>query len=214
MSIKAILFDLDNTLVDRQRIFKEMLFDKIKEYHKEATMKELTDIVEQIIKWDDNGKVRRIKAFEKYVEAYGIAVSANEINQYWEDHSGEIVYPFDDAKEVIDYLSGKYRLGIVSNGTSKTQRKKLERLAFIDKFEYTIVSGELGIHKPDKRIFLHVCEEMHVKPEECVFIGDNYACDIEGSNAVGMKSIWKCSKEEKIDNQLCIHDLIELKDIL
>lgn len=211
---KVILFDLDNTLIDRQRVFRAMLKDKIGEFHKDSSEAELNQIIDQIMKWDNRGNLDRLKVFEKYVEAYHPGESAECINDYWHKHSGEIVIVFDDAQQTLEYLKQKYRLGIISNGNTESQRRKISRLPFLDLFEYTIVSGELGIHKPDPRIFLKACEEMQVKPEECIYIGDNFRCDIEGAKAAGILPIWVCPKEMELKEYTCIQHLAELKQLL
>ena len=214
MQTKVILFDLDNTLIDRQRIFKEMLMHKIGEYHKSVSKEELEQIVNEIILWDNNGNQQRIVTFQQYIDKYNIDVTAEELNAYWNDHSGEIIYVFEDALHTLQYLKTKYKLGIVSNGNAVSQRRKINQLPFLDLFDYVLVSGEIGIHKPDIGIFNKVCEEMKVFPQECVFVGDNYRCDIEGSYHAGMKSVWICKEKHSSEICECICELSELKQLL
>lgn len=214
MQIKAVLFDLDNTLIDRQRIFKEMLIRKIGEYHKDINQIELEKIVDEIITWDNNGNQNRKVVFQQYIDKYKVDVTADELNAYWNDHSGEFVYIFDDAEDTLLYLKEKYKLGIVSNGNTISQRRKLNKLPFLDLFDYTIVSGEIGIHKPDVGIFNKVCEDMSVLPQECVFVGDNYRCDIEGSYNAGMKPVWIRKTNETSNICDCVYELSELKQML
>lgn len=214
MQTKVVLFDLDNTLIDRQRIFKEMLMHKIGEYHVHNSKEEIEKIVDEIILWDNNGNQQRLVTFQQYIDKYKSCVTADELNAYWNNHSGEIIYVFEDALDTLLYLKTKYKLGIVSNGNTVSQRRKINQLPFLDLFDYTLVSGEIGIHKPDVGIFNKVCESMNVLPQECVFVGDNYRCDIEGSYHAGMKPVWVC--KEKIDSDICecICNLSELKQLL
>ena len=214
MQTKVVLFDLDNTLIDRQRIFKEMLMRKIGEYHTSISKEELEKIVDEIIVWDNNGNQHRLVTFQQYIDKYNVDVTAEELNAYWNDHSGEIIYVFEDALDTLQYLKSKYKLGIVSNGNTVSQRRKINQLPFLEMFDYTLVSGEIGIHKPNVGIFNKVCEEMMVLPQECVFVGDNYRCDIEGSYYAGMKPVWIC--KEKVNSEICtcICNLSELKQLL
>ncbi|MDD6467728.1 MAG: HAD family hydrolase [Erysipelotrichaceae bacterium] len=213
--IKVVLFDLDNTLIDRQKVFREMLLDQLGQYHPNMNYEELLGVVEQVMAWDNFGNVDRLDVFKKYVDYYHLSVDADTINNYWKEHSGDIVYVFDDAEHVVHELQKKYRLGLLSNGSVESQRRKINRLPFKDVFEYSLVSGELGIHKPDKRIFLKVCEDMGVQPEECVYVGDNPRCDIEGAIGAKMKPIW-ITKEKYHENKevICISNLTELLSIL
>lgn len=213
MAVKVILFDLDNTLIDRQKAFEEMLRERLSIYHENKD--ELEDVIKDIMIWDNHGNLDRLKVFEKYVEKYKIKESAYELNNYWKEHSGDIVYPFEDAIEVLDYLKRKYRLGIVSNGNAISQRRKMNKLSFLDIFEYTIVSGETDYNKPDIRLFNRVCEDLRVSASECVFIGDNYRCDIEGSYHAGMTPIWFVPNGS-FETKLCktIKSLSQLKELL
>ena len=210
MAIKVVLFDLDNTLIDRQKMFRQMLMNKIGEYHNGN----VEEIVDEIIDWDNKGNQNRLEVFKKYVNKYQPNVSADELNAYWDDNSGKIVCIYEDAYETLSYLKDKYRLGIVSNGNSVSQRRKVNQLPFLDLFELTIISGEFGINKPDVRIFDHVAKEMGVKNSECAFVGDNFRCDIEGATNAGMLPIWRCSKEQFDNRYICIEELSELKKYL
>ena len=214
MQTKVILFDLDNTLIDRQRIFKEMLMHKIEEFHTSISKEELEKIVDEIIVWDNYGNQHRLVVFQRYIDKYNVDVTAEELNAYWDDHSGEFVYVFEDALDTLQYLKSKYKLGIVSNGNTVSQRRKINQLPFLEMFDYTLVSGEIGIHKPNVGIFNKVCEEMKVLPQECVFVGDNYRCDIKGSYHAGMKPVW--INKEKVQSEICtcICNLSELKQLL
>lgn len=212
--IKVILFDLDNTLIDRQHIFKEMLMNKLSEYHHNLSKEKLETIVDEIITWDNNGNQQRVITFQQYIDKYHVNTTAKELDDYWTNHSGEKIYVFDDAIETLLYLKSKYRLGLVSNGNAVSQRRKISKLPFKDIFDYSIVSGEIGIHKPDKGIFDKVCKDMNVLPEECVFIGDNFRCDIEGAYFAGMKPIWINKNNDVSSICITIKELQELKGIL
>ena len=210
MSIKVVLFDLDNTLIDRQRIFKEMLMNKLSEYHSNN----VEEIANEIIVWDNNGNQNRLVTFQQYVDKYHPNVSAQELNDYWNKNSGKKIYVFEDAEDTLKYLKSKYRLGIVSNGNAQSQRRKLKELPFLDMFDFTVVSGEIGIDKPEVGIFDYAAEKMNVLNSECAFVGDNYRCDIMGSTNANMMAIWKCSKEEFTEQCICIENLSELKKYL
>lgn len=210
MAITTILFDLDNTLIDRKRVFEEMLMQKIGEYHSEN----VADIVQEIIKWDNNGNQHRLVTFQQYVDTYNANVTAKELNDYWNENSGKIVYVYDDVYETLRYLKSKYRLGIISNGNPESQRRKINQLPFIDLFDFVIVSGELGIDKPDIRIFDYAAKSMNVTNNECAFVGDNFRCDILGATNAGMLAIWKCTKEQFDEKYICIEHIKELKKYL
>ena len=98
---------------------------------------------------------------------------------------------FDDGVEVLlNRLRQRYRLGLITNGPSWTQRAKIDRLELHRWFDCMIVSGEFGVDKPDPHIFRHLLGQFDVDAHAAVMIGDNPDADIRGAHAVGMQAIW------------------------
>ena len=214
-NIKAVIFDLDNTLIDRQRAFKEMLNKKIVETLPENKKHLLNEAIQDILLWDNNGIVCRSVTFANYCEKYEVvSMTSTQLNEYWTSISGNDVYLFDDVLEIIKYLKSKYRLAILSNGNALSQRRKLNSTNILHDFEFSTVSGEVGIDKPDKRIFDYVVNKLELKACECVYIGDNYAFDIEGSQNAGLNAIFVNRSQKKDVQGLVVEHLIELKEIL
>ncbi|MCF0111606.1 MAG: HAD family hydrolase [Erysipelotrichaceae bacterium] len=216
MSVKVVLFDMDNTIIDRQRFFEETVRQQVLIDHpvKDETYEQM---VRDIIAWDENGHTKRDLTFEKYVEKYHLKRTAAEVNAYWEVHSGDCVYPFEDAYAVILELKKTYRVGLLSNGTVYTQYNKISHLPFKDEFEYTLVSGEIGIHKPDQRIFEKAAADLGVTCEECVYVGDNPKLDVIGAINSGMHPVWVKRYEwdfEVGDDVPVISQLSELPELL
>jgi HAD superfamily hydrolase (TIGR01549 family) len=113
---------------------------------------------------------------------------------------------FPDVHEGIEKLKEDYVVGIVSN-THNLEIKKLD-FSFAD---LVILSSEVGLVKPDKRIFDLACKELGVKPEECVFVGDNPVMDFEGSKNAGMKPVLidRKNKHPDLDHVKDLFELIE-----
>lgn len=81
-------------------------------------------------------------------------------------------------------------LGIVSNGPSGHQRRKLAQLGLLDRFDPVVISGDGGAAKPDPAIFLKACALAGVSPSEALHIGDRYDLDAEGARAAGLRGVW------------------------
>ncbi|OGD54231.1 hypothetical protein A3K80_07835 [Candidatus Bathyarchaeota archaeon RBG_13_38_9] len=91
--------------------------------------------------------------------------------------------------EVLEELSSKYRLGIITNTSSgQVADRVLASLKLNRFFDYVIASSEIGVRKPYPGIFFYIVKEMFIRPEEALFIGDSIKHDIVGSNMVNMKS--------------------------
>lgn len=83
-------------------------------------------------------------------------------------------------------------LGIITNGPVAHQMEKVETLGLSRWFapESIVVSGAVGVDKPDPRIFRIACERLGTRPEDCVYVGDSFASDVVGATSAGMPVVW------------------------
>ena len=95
-----------------------------------------------------------------------------------------------DAPETLAQLAGRFRLAIVTNGPSELQRRKIERFGLAERVDWIVISGEVGVEKPDRAIFDHVRGLTGVAAERTAHIGDSLVTDVAGANAAGVLSIW------------------------
>lgn len=95
------------------------------------------------------------------------------------------------AVELLDYLTDRgYPLYILSNGFAEVQSRKL-RSGGIDRyFRRIILSDEIGITKPDRRLFDYALQQIGATADEAVILGDNYDADILGAMNAGWKAIY------------------------
>ena len=77
-------------------------------------------------------------------------------------------------------------LGLVANGSAQGQRAKIERFGLEALFDSIVVEGELGVGKPDPRVFLHALEQLGVAAGDAWMVGDNLQRDIGGTLGVGI----------------------------
>ena len=122
------------------------------------------------------------------------------------------VYP--DAAKVVDGLSKKYRLTMITNGPSDLQWAKINLLPFKDTFEEIIVSADLGHHKPSKEIFNEMTKRTDVTPDEIVYIGNNYLKDIVGAYEAGWRTVWVNRRDEEQGNVEPDWTIKELSELL
>lgn len=100
-------------------------------------------------------------------------------------------YPsFDDADELLARLRPHTKLGVITNGVSGLQRRKLNGSGLLHWFDVVAVSGELGVGKPDAEIFEHVAQQLKVTCAQCVMVGDNPERDVQGGINAGMATAW------------------------
>ncbi|MCX8103171.1 MAG: HAD family hydrolase [Candidatus Bipolaricaulota bacterium] len=97
---------------------------------------------------------------------------------------------FPEARAVLEALRGRFRLGMISNGPSDVQRYKIKLFDLEREFDPIVISGEIGVAKPDPAIFRRAVELARVLPSEALYVGDSPIYDITGAKSIGMKMIW------------------------
>ena len=96
---------------------------------------------------------------------------------------------FDDVRPCLDALAG-VRIGVVSNSDGPHQRAKLGSVGLGDAFEVVVVSGDVGHAKPDPRIFLEACRALDLPPSSVVYVGDRVDIDARGATGAGLHGVW------------------------
>ena len=133
-----------------------------------------------------------------------------------ERRARHVVFP--EVETVLKDLRGNYRLALVTNGVPDLQHEKIQGANLAQYFDAVIISGEVGVGKPDPRIFALALEELSACPAKAVMVGDSLARDINGAQRAGLKGIWvnrsgdDCGDEVTPDAQIA--NLSELRDVL
>lgn len=96
----------------------------------------------------------------------------------------------DGVMEALAALGRHFRLAIVTNGTSDLQRQKLAQSGLGALAEWIVISGEVGVEKPDQAIFAHVGRLTGIAAERTAHVGDSLVTDVAGANAAGVMAIW------------------------
>lgn len=136
--------------------------------------------------------------------------------RYFQDH----VELSASYQKLLSKLKAKdIKMGIISNGVSEHQRKKLKSLGierWIPK-EHWVISGDLNIKKPDIRIFDYAAKLLEADNGNCLMVGDNKDSDILGANNANFKAIWlnhKNEEENGIEALAIVHNEDELIELL
>jgi putative hydrolase of the HAD superfamily len=216
-NVKVIAFDMDNTLIDRQGAFVRCVRDMIEEDTKKSIDdSSFSKFMEHFLILDNNGMGNKEILFNYYIEYFHLDLTWDIIMDRWVDRLAGYMRLMDDAVEVLDELSKRYRLAILTNGDSVSQRGKLNTFPHLNWFEIVMVAGDYPWAKPDVRIFELLCEKMNVMPAEVVFVGDTIASDIVGAKNAGMRTIW-IQADKKLNSNLPdirLHRLRELLSVL
>ncbi|RAP76141.1 HAD family hydrolase [Paenibacillus montanisoli] len=189
--MKAIIFDLDNTLLDRTRMFGNFATAFLQTHfsHIEST----EALYNRILELDRDGYKDRNALFAELIEElpWRETLSHAELAAYYKREYMSNAVLMDRAHELLAYLRRQnYRIGLITNGRNDMQYGKIDRLGLRDAFEFILVSEEAGVKKPDAKIFEMALERLGLLAGECIFIGDHPVNDIEGASSAGMETIW------------------------
>ena len=192
MTLKAILFDFDDTLGNRDAYAYDCYRAIIEANTDIQDPLYLEAIVQNCMVWDQHGDVNKQYIREMLQSTYGISLPYEDFNTYWDSVLWQYCVPYQDSEQTLEELSRRYTLGIITNGPSDGQRKKLERSGLGRFFteDRITVSGDYPFKKPDPRLFQEGCRKLGVRPEEAVYVGDLFYRDVLGSANAGMTPVW------------------------
>ena len=125
---------------------------------------------------------------------------------------------FSDVENALTNLGEIYQLVLVTNGAPDLQREKIQGAKLERYFDNILISGEIGIGKPDSRIFKLALESLAASPSQTVMVGDSLTRDIFGAKHAGLKGIWLNRSGSKPINQVTpdaqITSLNEMQELL
>jgi HAD superfamily hydrolase (TIGR01549 family) len=211
MTIRAVLFDLDDTLIDDAFSTQSSAIATARElarYCPALSPEPLADAYwrESTIIWTAfdgvqepdcpegtaTGDWLRYKSWREALRACGqedTAMVRQAVTEYARQREATLQF-VPEAEAVLAKLRGKFRTAVITNGAADIQRAKLRKFGIAERVDYAIVSGELGTAKPDPAVFRHVAEKLGVADQECLMVGDHLVLDISGAKAAGMGAVW------------------------
>ena len=218
--IKALIFDFDGTLSNRLANAYDIYYDSLKPYFSDFDEMEYEAMLQDLMYYDCNGSISMSVRMVAFESKYGDHLPKDFIRDYsrfYTSHMYEYTKLQDEAIGVLERLRGQYKLGLLSNGDPFSQHHKIDHTGVGAYFDEVMVSGDLGVHKPDKEIFAMMAERLGVRCDECLMIGDVFSSDILGAYRAGMVPVWVCKdsdKKAKNYKGYRISDLRELYGIL
>ena len=228
MTIRAVLFDLDNTLTHRDQSILAYSQHLANTYQQQLQQAEISQI-QSIIRRIDNGGYPKKELLTHPSIAASVAYALQqeltwnnlpdfeELTQFWFQQFGLSAVAMPGANSLLAELKQQgYKLAVVSNGGHATRLTILQGLGFSHYFDEIISSELVGMSKPNPEIFLHTSRQLDVKPQHCLFIGDHPVNDIQGATLAGMKALWLKGFHEAEDHKSMntIQNLAEIKQYL
>ncbi len=196
--IKAILFDLDDTLLDFHAAEAAAAAETLRMLDLPST-EETVELYSQInrAQWKllERGVFTRqeiqLRRFDVLFNALHVQRDACAADRFYEDLLAAQHPLLDGAAALLETLYLQYRLFAASNGRTTIQRRRLREAGLLSYFESLWISEDVGAEKPSKVFFDRFFTEVpHVVREESVIIGDSMSSDICGGRLAGMHTIW------------------------
>ena len=211
--IKAVLFDLDGTLLNRDESLKIFVHNQYERLLNGMGHINKGKFVMRFIELDNRGYVWKDKVYKELVSEFDITKISWE--ELLEDYINQFKLSCQAFPNLISMLEGlklnNFKIGMITNGIGDFQMGNIKELGIEKYFDIILVSETEGLKKPDSQIFFKALEKLNILPEESIYIGDHPDNDIKASKKIGMKAIWKKDFIWKcMDADFIIEDLAEI----
>ncbi len=193
MAIKAILFDLDNTLIDFMKFKRETARASAKAMVKKGLPATEKKIYNRIFRIYDEYGIEYQKTFYQVIKPYNLEVGEAEriqqaaITAYLKKKF-RVLRPYPSVKPVLRKLKRRYMLGIVTDAPRNKAWQRLVICGLDDMFDAVVTIDDAGRKKPHRAPFEMALKRLKIKPSEALFVGDNADRDMTGARTLGMRT--------------------------
>ncbi|WP_085908099.1 HAD family hydrolase [Kiloniella majae] len=191
-TIKGVLFDLDQTLVDRNQSLQNFL---IWQWQECIPLQSIAFNVfqQRFINLDDNGKLWKKEVYDKILKEFFIdSILSRQLEESYLTNFPMHSSLFPNVARILNHFKeNELKLGIITNGRSDLQTAVIKNCNLHSIMDTILISETEKIKKPDPCIFELALNRLGLPSQSCVYIGDNPHADIFGAYSIGMRTIWK-----------------------
>lgn len=211
--IKAVVFDLDGTLLNRDASVRAFIEKQYKRLNKWVNHIPMEKYIARFIELDNRGYVWKDRVYQQLVDEFKITGLTWE--ELLEDYIGQFQYscvPFPNLISMLEKLKDdNLVLGMITNGKGQFQMDNIKALGIEKYFETILISEWEGMKKPEPQIFQKALRNLNVLPSESIYVGDHPENDVQASQYVGIKGVWKRDSQwDKVKADFIVEDLGEL----
>lgn len=223
MRYQTLLFDLDSTLFDAETS-EDAAFDetlRLGGVDDPVGYRNIYNTINSAL-WAavERGEVTptvvRNLRFEQLVEQAGLDADPRLLADTFVNGMGAYGELYDGAREVLEQLSGRASLGLVTNGLSEVQRTRVDRLNLAPFFDAIVVSSEVGVAKPAPGFFDVVFERLGWPPKDtALIVGDSLTSDMRGGHDYGLATCWYNPDRKQVDDlDIVTHEINDLAELI
>lgn len=229
MPLRYIYFDLDNTLLDHNQAESKShkavysQFSVLQRISLDKWLEKYQEVNHNLWVQYQDGKIDRDELhFSRFhnsmIELDLPTENSREIGVTYMNKYREFWDWVDQAEETLALASRHFDVGIITNGFKETQHKKFEKLAMHKYTRRMVIAEELGVLKPDPKVFDHATELAGVPRDEILYVGDSYSSDVIGGLNAGWQTAWYTGvvgeEETELKPNLTFSDFSDLKSYL
>ena len=228
MMYNVVFIDLDDTLFDFPKAERNALdksiryfgykgdFDRIRRRYKVINDKLWEDLEKGLT---TTAKLK-LDRFVKLIEECNLDYDPQEFCNKYTEFLGQGFYLIEGAEQLCKYLKSKgYKVVIVTNGIKSVQHSRLEGSGIKDYIDDIVISEEVGVSKPDPKIFDIAMDKLgHSSKEDIIMIGDSLTSDMRGAVNAGIDACWLNMKNKQNNMDFTtkheVHSLKEIQNLL
>jgi putative hydrolase of the HAD superfamily len=192
--LKAVLFDVDDTLFDRNTAqlvcFNRMLEQFISLFRglDRDTLWKAWQEADRIGVTEFNaGSFDRASRSRHFLRLISLPQdSSSDLTEFYLQEYPTIFAPLPGSLELIHDLAGQCLIGVISNSYPDVQYGKIKTLGLTGLLSCIVLSEEIGVRKPDPGIFKHAAQGLGIPPSHCLYVGDSLSSDILGAQNAGL----------------------------
>jgi YjjG family noncanonical pyrimidine nucleotidase len=203
----ALLFDLDDTLIDfassEESALNKIWHHFLAEHAAQEHCKQIFHTVNRAL-WSlvAQGKKRpeevKLERFIHLIDHLKISLNASDLAHAYESWLAEQVIWFEGVQDSLKNLAKNYKMGIITNGLTTVQEKKYQLGGMHQWFDCFIISEKVGVSKPNKKIFQLAFDQLSISPHTTLMIGDSLESDYQGALNTGMDFCWINPKKDSL----------------
>lgn len=182
--VPLALFDLDNTLVDRDRAFRRWTVVFCEQFRLGE------DAAPWLVEADGDGVVARSAFMASARDRFSLTMSVDDLVEWYASTYPRCYVPEDGSRAALERLrAAGWGIGVVTNGRWEQQTEKVRRTGMDQVVDAVCVSEDLGVRKPDPRIFREAARRCG-RPLRGWMVGDSPEADVLGGAGVGLRTVW------------------------
>ncbi|MGE6343649.1 HAD family hydrolase [Bacillus mycoides] len=189
-----MLFDLDDTLLDRDKAVDNLFLLVLEKCYEDVSDTVKNNMLQKFKEYDkreygiSDKTIVLESLFDEFAPKYRLP--RNYIQDFWNENFPKCFSIDQNTILFLNHIKRHFKVGIITNGSTQRQKAKIINTGLNEYFDTIIISEEVGFSKPDKRIFELALNKLNVQSEDVLFVGDDLEKDIACCQNANIKGIW------------------------